>query len=312
MKVDVTNNDRSRGGNWLILLALIVCFGGIAVSAQDIRKLEEINFVISRGGLLDPQMWHNPDTKLSKEAKVSIGQANMNVTAAIMKGRTQDRISGRYSGGLVSNFQEGRIRATYYEYDEIGTTAKKNVPGCHLSSEMVKDAMRRIGARLTPEQIHMASFTLHCLPKCTGIGCGPQNTVTLRVGADPNSQSLFIPRSEIWIRDTSADALKDSYAATISDPWEQKVALIVHMIGRIVHERNAGEFYYSLGGQKPDVFSRALSPLAVTSKRMFAAEVFTALVMRNEVKDIDGQIVKNFTPEIMTQYTHLRGPRWWQ
>jgi hypothetical protein len=84
------------------------------------------------------------------------------------------------------------------------------------------------------------------------------------------------------------------------------------MVGRIVHERNAGEFYYSLGGQKPDAFSRALSPLATTSKRMFVAEIFTALVMRNEVKDIDGQTVKNFTPEIMSQYTHLRGARWWQ
>jgi len=310
MKTDVIN--RSSKGKLLVLLASIVCATTTAVSAQDIRKLEEINFTISRGGLLDPQMWHNPDTKLSTDAKIAIAQANMNVEAAIMKGRTQDRISGRYSGGLQNSLSEGRIRAGYIEYDQINTIKNQAVPGCHVSSDMVKEAMRRIDARLTPDQIHMAYFTLHCLPKCTGLGCGPQNTVTLRSNANPDASSLFRPRSDIWIRDTSAEALRGSYAATITDPWEQKVALIVHMVGRIVHERNAGEFYYSLGGQKPDAFSRALSPLAATSKRMFVAEIFTALVMRNEVKDIDGQTVKNFTPEIMSQYTHLRGARWWQ
>jgi hypothetical protein len=33
--------------------------------------------------------------------------------------------------------------------------------------------------------------------------------------------------------------------------------------------------------------------------------------MRSQVKDIDGQTVTNFTPEIMTEYIHLRGLKWW-
>ena len=58
------------------------------------------------------------------------------------------------------------------------------------------------------------------------------------------------PSPDIWIRDTSPEALRGSYAGTISDPREQKIALVIHMIGRIAHEANGGEFYYSLGGQK--------------------------------------------------------------
>jgi len=292
-----------------MLLALMACFGGMAVSAQDISKLEEINFTLSRGGLLDPQVWHNPDTRLSKEAKIAIADANEKVEAAIMKGRARTgKWSSEYVGGSKNDVWIGRIRASIYQYDGMDTIAKKNVPGCHLYNEAVKEAMARLNARLP----WAPNFTLHCLPKCTGFGCGPQNTVTLRANKDPRMDGIFFnPRSDIWIRDTSPEALRGSYAGTISDPFEQQVALVVHMIGRILHERNAGEFYYSLGGQKPATFSRALSPVATTSKRMFVAEIVTALVMRNQVKDIDGQTITNFTPEIMTEYTHLRGLRWW-
>ena len=309
MKVYIRNSRNSNKYIWLILVGMMACFGGMAVNAQDISKLEEINFTINRGGLLDPQIWRNPDTKLSKEAKIAIADANEKVEAAIMKGRPRTgKWSSDYVGGLASQLWVGRIRAAVYDYDEINTIAKKNVPGCHLSNEAVKEAMMRLDARLP----WAPNFTVHCLPKCTGFGCGPQNTVTLRANKDPQMEGLFFkPRSDIWIRDTSPEALKGSYAATISDPFEQQVALVVHMIGRILHERNAGEFYYSLGGQPPATFSRALSPLAKTSKRMFVAEIVTALVMRSQVKDIDGQIVTNFTPEIMTEYTHLRGLRWW-
>jgi hypothetical protein len=283
----------------------------MAVSAQDIPKLEEINFTISGRGLLDPQIWHNPDTKLSKEAKIEIAKANMNVEAAIMKGRPKDKIYGTYLGVSPKSLWEGGVRGTLYMFDQLDTTAKQNVPGCHLDDDVIKEAMRRLNSRLQPAQMPSVSFRLYCLPKCTGFGCGPQNTVTLRNNANGDSQGLFTRSPDIWIRDTSPEALRGSYAGTISDPREQKIALVIHMIGRIAHEANGGEFYYSLGGQKP-TFSRALSPLAATSKRMFVAEIFTALVMRNQVKDIDGQRVGNFTPEVMTEYTHLRGLRWWQ
>src|SRR3954452_10184754 len=138
MKVDVRTNERSIRCNWLVLLTLIVCFGGMAASAQDIRQLEEINFKSGTNG----SDWRNPDTKLSKEAKTAIADANEKVEAAIMKGRPRTaKFSSDYVGGLANQLWIGRIRATVYDYDEINTIAKKNVPGCHLSNEAVKEAM---------------------------------------------------------------------------------------------------------------------------------------------------------------------------
>ena len=311
MRTNISNILRRRARfvpptTWLMFLVLLPCYGGLTIFAQDIRKLEEINFKSGTNG----SDWRNPDTKLSKEVKLTIEQANKNVKDAILKG---DQPKPFPSGDddptrIYRNF--GRVHAVLHGFADGKKWVKDDAPGCHITMDIVDEAMKRLDYRLKSPQVPAdPTFQLYCLPKCTGPNCGPQNTVTFRFGSP---YITFQRRPEIWIRDTSPEALQGSYAGTIRDPREQKIALIIHMYGRIAHEANGGEFFYSLGGQKPAAFSRALSPLAATSKRMFVAEVFTATVMQNLVKDIDGQRVGHFTPEIMTEYTHLRGLRWWQ
>ncbi len=75
--------------------------------------------------------------------------------------------------------------------------------------------------------------------------------------------------------------------------------VVLSAIGEILHEREAGEFYYSLSGRKPGNSCQSVSPRACDSVYSFVAEVFAGYVSGVRYPDA-----------VWAEYINYRGPRY--
>jgi hypothetical protein len=125
-------------------------------------------------------------------------------------------------------------------------------------------------------------------------------------GAEPNLKHIAIKRRTFENRDydpTSTIIIRNlNYENPNSKrfgKWDNKIANFLHDIGHLLHERNAGEYYWTINNQKAKTGS-SVSSLAEVSKREFVAEMF--------VKQTLGQILsKEAVADSFNEYDSLLG-----
>lgn len=118
----------------------------------------------------------------------------------------------------------------------------------------------------------------------------------------------WLPVAYVTLRwGTDTPRVDNSLSAKGFRGFERSTISMVHEIGHILHERNAGDvFFHGRGSIIQGLPDKQLTALAVTkvsgyakgSKKEFVAEVFTGLIFG-----------MRFDPDVMGEYEKYRGPR---